>query len=460
MPSAPLERLSTRASLVIGVLVTLALWLYTGYSFSRRLDEVERQAASVAARYLRAQEMLTTVRTQVLVSSVRVRDAMLNPDPSALAVYREQVEASFRTIEEALTAYVPVVGRDEEHAEIARLRREVEDFREVAGDMLSESPKQTTAEIRELLNSFVVPRREAAVRISEEVQTLNRAAFLGQQGELDGIHRVAEQESLRRLGVAIAISIGVLLLAALYAVRLERRLRSENEHSVGLTRELQEATMRVMHAQATERRTLARELHDEVGQVLMAVKVELSLAAKALEARGLPTTPLDDAQNITAGAIGTIRDISQLLHPSTLDDLGLVAAVEGLLRGMARRQEVGTGFTHAGLDTRLDPATEVATYRIVQEALTNVARHARASQCQVHLERHADRLELSVTDDGVGFVRSPAGSRSTGIGLLGIRERVAELEGVFDITSAPGSGTTVTVRLPLKRHVPPEAACA
>ncbi len=458
MSNAPIERLSIRASLVIGVLVTLALWLYTGYSFTRRLDDVERQAAAVAARYLRAQELLTTVRAQVLIASVRVRDALLNGDRTAYPAYRDQVAASYRTIDGALAAYEPVMGRDEEHAEIARLRRELEDFRATAMDVLSENPTQTASDIRTLLNTYVVPRREAAVRISEEVQALNRAAFLRQQGELGAIHREAEEESLQRLGIAIAISIGVLLLAALYAGRLERRLRTENDHNLGLTRELQAATMRVMHAQEHERRTLARELHDEVGQVLMAVKVELGLAARALEACGLPATPLLEAQTITAGAIGTIRDISQLLHPSALDDLGLVAAVDALLRGMARRQEIATGFTHDGFGERLDQATEVAVYRIVQEALTNVARHARASLCRVDLRRSGNGLELSVSDDGVGFERAEGAARS-GLGLIGIRERVAELDGVFEINSAPGGGTTLRVQLPARRRVSPEAAC-
>lgn len=458
MPSPPVERLSIRASMAIGVAVTLALWVYTGYSFTSRLAEVERQAAEVAARYLRAQELLTTVRTQVLVASVRVRDAVLNPDPAARPAYREQVTTSHAAIQAALAAYVPVVRPDDGRAQIERLRREVDEFRATALTVLSADAAPAPADIRELLNSRVVPRREAAVRISEEVQALNRAAFLQQQAELAAIHRTAEEQSLRRLGWALAVSIGVLLLAGLYAGRLEGRLRAQNGRSALLSRELQEATMRLMHAQEDERRTVARELHDEVGQVLTAVKVELSLAEREMAARGVSPAPLIEAQTMTAAAIRTVRDITQLLHPAVLDDLGLVAATDALLRGLARRHQVAVRFTHRGLTARLAPAIEVAAYRIVQEGLTNVARHSGATACEVDVRLEAGLLIIDVVDDGSGLDQARA--RTDGLGLIGIRERIAELGGQFMLTSAPGAGTRLHAELPIGLPRRQEAAIA
>jgi signal transduction histidine kinase len=438
-----------QAALAVGLLVTLALWLYTGYTFGRGLDEVERQAAAVAERYLRAQDLLSTVRTQVLVASVRVRDALLNPDPQALAGYREQVAANYDTLDRALTDYVPVLGSDPEHVAITRLRREVEDFRDTVTTVLLSGNRQSTLEVREMLNRHIVPRREAAFRISEEVQALNRAAYLQQQAELAAIHRRAERQSRRRLAVALAVSASVLLLVAAYAGRLEQRLRAQRDRDARLSHELQDAHSRLVQVQEEERRVIARELHDEVGQVLTAVKFELGLVQRAMGARGLSPVPLIEAQNVTATAINTVRDLSHLLHPVALDDLGLVAAVDVLLRGMARRHAIQVELTHDGLERRPDPPTEVAAYRIVQEALTNVARHAQAGSCRVGLRRQGDALVVDVVDDGVGFECGGADSPPSGLGLLGMRERAVQCGGSLEISTRPGAGTRVHAELPL-----------
>ncbi|MGD9905039.1 MAG: sensor histidine kinase [Vicinamibacterales bacterium] len=442
---------SIRATLALGLLVTLALWLYTSYTIGRRIDDVERQAAQVAERYLKAQELLATVRIQVLVASVRVRDALLNPAPDALVAYRQQVADNYATLDAALTDYVPVLGSDPEHVAITRLRRAVEDFRDTVATVLAGGGGQSTAEIRDLLNSHIVPRRESTFRISEEVQALNRAAYMQQQAELTAIHRTAERQSQGRLAVALALSAAVLLLVGSYAGRLERDLRAQRDRDARLSKELQGAHARLVQAQEDERRIIARELHDEVGQVLTAVRFELGLAQRAIAARGVSPSPLVEAQNITAAAINTVRDLTQLLHPAALDDLGLVPAVDAMLRGLARRHEIKVDLVHSGLPDRLDRPSEVAAYRIVQEALTNVARHARAHTCHVSLHRSNGSLTIDVVDDGVGFDAATVGEAPVPhLGLLGIRERAAQSGGELSITSQPGAGTRLHVELPVR----------
>jgi len=449
MTVPPAIRLPIRAALAGALLVTLALWLYTGYTFGRRLDEVERQATDVAARYARAQELLTTVRTQVLVASVRVRDALLNPDPGTLAAYRDQVSANYATLDAALTAYEPVLGSDTEHVAITRLRREVEDFRDTVSTLLQGGSRHSAADVRQLLNSHIVPRRESAFRISEEVQALNRAAYLQQQAELASIHRSAERTSQRRLAIASTVSAALLLLVGAYAGRLEQRLRNQRDRDARLSRELQDAHSRMVQVQEHERRVIARELHDEVGQVLTAVRFELGLAQRAIVARGLSPAPLVEAQTITATAINTVRDLTLLLHPVALDDLGLVPAVEALLRGLARRHEITVEFTHDGVPDRFDPAAEKAAYRIVQEALTNVARHAQARTCRVSLRLWNGRLFVEVADDGVGFDLESQTAPPARLGLLGVRERAVQHGGDLSITSRPGEGTRLNAELPV-----------
>lgn len=446
---APLERLSIRAALALGIAVTLGLWLFTSYTFTRRIDDVQKQAAAVASRYTRAQELLSTVRAQVLVSSVRVRDALLNPDPSSITGYREQLESIQRVINNALDAYEPVLETAPGQDEVRNLRAEVEQFHRTSLAVLAEVGTPSNSMVRDLLNRRIIPRREAAVQISEDIQTLNRLAFVRQQADIAEIHRVAETQSWRTLGLALATSLGVLLIAATYSGRLEGRLRRQLERDSRISRELHDATIKLIGAQEDERRTIARELHDEVGQVLTALQVELSLAHRRLVAAGLDVDPLKEAQTLADGALTTVRDLSQLLRPAALDDLGLPAAIDASLRGLARRHEIQVELSQSGMADRLAPETEIAAYRIVQEALTNVARHAEAAHCRVRLMRLPDSLQVEIEDDGGGFDPDDTPAAPQGFGLIGMRERAAMLGGSLRIWSAPGAGTRLFVELPV-----------
>lgn len=440
-----IRRVSFRVALATSVVGTVGLWAYTGIAFVDRLDSLERQSSDISAHYTRAQDLLTTVRTQVLVASVRVRDGLLNQEDAFVAECRAQIQASYRVINAALSEYVPLTGDDDI---VGRLRVEVDGFRSVALDALSARPTLTPPQIRDLLNAHVVPRREALFRISEDVQALNRAAFVRQQSEINRIYRSAEGQAWRRLGVALGASLVALIATWVYAQRFERGLRSEIGRSAQLSRELQDATMKLIHAQEAERRAIARELHDEIGQVLTAVKVDLGLAQRDVQAHGLWVESLSAAQDSTVGAINAVRDLTQLLHPPALDDLGLVAGIEAMLRTVSRQQQVVVRFTHSGLDGRLAQQVERAAYRIVQEALTNVLRHARASTCRVALRRAGGILSLDVEDDGVGFETTGAGAQPAGIGLIGIRERVTELGGRYWLDSRNPVGTHLHVELP------------
>lgn len=449
MNRAQVERWSVRSALALGFCTTLGLWLYTGHAFNTRIETVQREAAIVASRYTAAQELLSTVRSQMLLSSVRVRDALLNPEPHAVSEIREQIASAHRVITLALADYEPVMGSTSENEQITRLLAEIERFHATLNQVLSDAATRSPASIREILNSHIVPRREAALAISDEVQALNRRAFIRQQHDIAEIHQNAERDSRRGLGAALVIGLGVLLLTSIYAARLEGRLRAQLKRDVRLSRELHETANKLMSAQEEERRTIARELHDEVGQVLTAIKVELSVAQRSIEQASGSAQMLVEAQAITDRALQTVRNVTQLLHPAALDDLGLPAAIDASLRALARRCDIRAELHQVGQVGRLPRDVEVAAYRIVQEAITNVAKHAQANICDVHLTRLSDRLLVEVNDDGVGFTaNSETVTSDRGLGLVSVRERAARLGGTFDILSVPGQGTRLIVSLP------------
>jgi signal transduction histidine kinase len=450
MKRAERVRISVRLALAVGFLGTLGLWLYTNYAFTRRIDTVQRDAAQVAARYMSAQELLATVRSQVMMTSVRVRDALLDPTPAAIQDCRDQLAVSSHAISMALADYQPVLPNGTDTGAITRLSNEVAQFHKRSTQVLDDAVGRTPAQIRDVLSRDIGRHREAAVSISEEIQAINRQAFIQQQADIAAINRGAEAESRDRIGMALIIGLGTLLLTSAYAGRLESRLRTQLERDARISSELQQTAAKVLNAQEEERRTIARELHDEVGQALTAIRVELDLAERSIPSPG-GTALLAEAQSITDGALQTVRNLTQLLHPAALDDLGLPAVIDAALRGLERRYNVRGTLRQVDLPARLPREIELAAFRIVQEGLTNVAKHARASRCDVRLTQLDDRLLVEVEDDGVGFVEDtdrPIIAR--GLGLVSIRERAARLGGTFNILSRPGAGTRLVVSLPEK----------
>jgi signal transduction histidine kinase len=441
-----------RTAVFVGFGLIGGIWLAAGYYFTGRMAELEKRSQDINARYTRAQDLLTTVRGQVLMGSVYVRDALLDPNPATADEYRHQLEESYRAADEALQTYVPVVDVPGEQQRITGLRRELEDFRRTLLEVLSTDSRRWPAEARDLLRRRIMPKREGVMRISEEVQGLNRSAFVQQQLDIASLYRATQRRVWQTVGLALGASVAIALLATVYAGRLERRIQTQRLRDVETARDLQRLSSQLLTAQEEERRSIARELHDEVGQVLTAIKVELAVAQRSMEAAGVDVVPLQGARTITEGALHTVRDLSRLLHPAMLDDLGLPATIDWYLKGFGRRHGVRIELLQDRMDERLAPETEAGVYRIVQEALTNVAKHAQATRCRVFLQRLPHTLLVTIEDDGIGFCPDERGALGAprGIGLVGIRERVAQLRGEFRLESAPGQGTRLTVEVPAR----------
>jgi len=224
----------------------------------------------------------------------------------------------------------------------------------------------------------------------------------------------------------------------------QRRRAAEQERSGRTLRRLQ---ANVVEAREEERRRIARELHDELGQRLTALKMEVSSLAKrvGLHAADAPVSSMLAMLDETVAAV---RRIASDLRPLMLDDLGLNAAIEWLARDTARRTGIDISVQLSEGPEPPDERLATALYRMVQEGLTNVVRHAQARQVQVQVRMNGDAVELTVTDDGVGLPE-PGAVREDAYGLLGLRERVAMLGGTLTLDNRPGGGARLAVRVPL-----------
>ena len=205
-----------------------------------------------------------------------------------------------------------------------------------------------------------------------------------------------------------------------------------------------ETLRRVVEAQEAERRRIARELHDDTGQSLATVLMGLRMAEEAddpADARRM----LADLRGTITNSIRDLRALAVELRPTALDDFGLGPAVERLTETYARRTGLDVDVHLANLDPRLPEAVETAMFRVVQEALTNIAKHAGATRVSVVIQRHADRVMLVVEDDGRGF---DTGVANTGLGLVSIRERAELLGGSLRVESSADQGTTIAIEIP------------
>ena len=208
-------------------------------------------------------------------------------------------------------------------------------------------------------------------------------------------------------------------------------------------------------AKEEERKHIARELHDDLGPALTAVVINLQLL-KDMSDPDRTARRISDTIELVDRLVQRIRDLSLDLRPPLLDEMGLVPALKGYLETQAQRSGVEIEVHGAGFMEKLPPEVEIVAFRVAQEAVTNVLRHASARRAVVTINRRGGWLEIEVEDDGKGFdVRSTMEEPATGkiLGLLGMQERVRMLDGEFEIESTPGTGTRVRVRLPLETGV-------
>jgi signal transduction histidine kinase len=248
--------------------------------------------------------------------------------------------------------------------------------------------------------------------------------------------------------VATLMSLASQAAIAIQNARLFAELDAQREA-------LRQVSLRLVNAQEDERRRISRELHDELGQALTALKINLDLARRALPEDGPPKLhqSIHEASSLAVQTLQTARDMSLALHPAMLDDLGLVAA----LRWEIDRYEQRTGqavFLEANLgEVALQPELQITVYRIVTEALTNAARHAQASDIKVTVTVTGAQITVNIVDNGRGFnvekwQKSPQERQS--LGLVSMRERAELLGGSLEIESSPGQGTSIMARLPLQ----------
>jgi PAS domain S-box-containing protein len=262
--------------------------------------------------------------------------------------------------------------------------------------------------------------------------------------------RTGQLKYIRETGYARTNSEGI--VCGLYGTALditEHKLAENALRDSGI--QLQALSRRLVKLQESERKELARELHDRVGQSLTALNINLSILAATLPSQATDElrARLADSEALIESTVAAIRDVAAELRPPMLDEGGLMPALEWYARQVSGRTGVPIAVNGPTPVERPAPEIEIVLFRIAQEALNNVAKHAQASRVEIAVERSGSGYVMSVKDDGIGFdAAEDREARHTGLGMVTMRERAQAVDGSFEVQTFPGGGTQLTVRVP------------
>jgi signal transduction histidine kinase len=405
------------------------------------LERVRTDDTRIRQAILGRLRALEQIRSQIYLSGTDMRDYLLSPGIGGGDAPRKDVMAIQVQTAAALDVYARSV-EPEEQAAFQSLRSEIDAWWQVLQNAFQWTPKERERLRYTFFYEQLVPRRTTMLQIADRIAEINEL----------GLNRAEERlaESAENLRWSLILTFGIALLGGIVlaaaatglTLRLEREVERRLAETTEARADLQALSARLVRAQEDERRTLARELHDEVGQSLSAIMMEASTAASGAGGAG------DRISSIRAMAektLNTVRDLALLLRPSMLDDFGLVPALNWHAREMSKRTGLNVRVAADEISDDLPDEHKTCIYRVVQEALNNSAKHANARNLQVIVRNDGGRVVFSVQDDGSGFDKRFV----RGLGLLGMEERVRRLGGDLRIDSQMGRGTTISAELPL-----------
>ena len=418
-----------------GLLLVLAA---LGLSSVLVLDQVERVEQDETRRFISQASDIHQLRDRLLEAFSATRNYLLGREHSDSDLRKQRLDAIWRRVDSALDVVrsAPLHGQADS---ISQIFRETTSYREVVDGTRSRSQEWLNEQGYDILSQHLDPTRARILSALDDVLKMDqehlRTAFAASTAA------IAALKAWLRLAIvlALALGLGLAALSIWQVVRLETVAQDRYQALTEAYEEQGRLAQRLLDVQEQERKSLARELHDEVSQSLGAMLVEMASLSER-------SPQLEAARTIGSGVLNSIRNMCLLLRPSMLDDLGLVAALHWQARETLRRSGIRVSVTADDIDMDLPDLHRTTVYRIVQETLQNVVLHSGAKQVEIVVRRENRRLTVVVQDDGRGF--NPDVTR--GLGLLGMQERVHRLNGSMQVVSESGKGTILSFLLPVE----------
>lgn len=438
-------RIRTWPVFLLGIGSLLALSFLPGLVVLRRTANIYPEIHRLQSAQRDTQRHLEEVERHVYLVSIAVREALLDTSTTSGAMYRASFEESRSEIQRRLS-FLRRLPPQEGKLALPKLERELDGYFEVIGQAFEWTPSQRAGRAVFFLREEQRPRRRTIIEIADEIGRLTEASYARQLDQMNQ-GQIQFADETRRV-IALAFFLGVLIAGLTIAriVHLEERAERQRSETERAEEELRNLSTQLMHAQEDERRTISRELHDEVGQILTGVRMGLGGLDRL---RGNPAKferQVSEVKSMAEQALRTVRDLAVGLRPSVLD-LGLLPALQWQARRFAGYSGLPVTVHASGTVGEMPENYCICVYRVVQECLTNAVKHSGAKTVRVDIGQTDGMLEVAVRDDGVGM--PPGRAEKGGLGLIGMEERVRELSGTLRVESPPSGGTAVIVRLAL-----------
>jgi len=452
-PSSPTQQVASieggertsrrlRTVLFLGFGGLLVIMFGAGFTALQTLRELHSAEETVRHEYVARNQVLMRVTFLVGAYDGQVERYLLSTTSVHGVVAPGEIARQAAEAHAALRSY-PGAHDTAEQLLLENMERQLAEEERTVQRILSWGAEERRRRGPEVMNELM-PRRLQILETSQQIAVSNRQRL--NDGPLLAEFGVLRNRLSRLVSLALIAGLLLSLMSVFYILRLEGQAQRRYEELARSRRDLEELSARLVDAQETERRSLSRELHDEVGQSLGALLVDVGRLSNLIPPDSTQVREqLGRIKTVAENAVNTVRNMALLLRPSMLDDLGLVPALEWQAREVSRRTEMEVEVHALNVSERLPDEYKICVYRIVQEALNNAARHASSRTAKVTVVQDSEKIQASIVDRGCGF----DARRVRGLGLLGMEERVKRLGGSLTVESSLGQGTTVKAELPL-----------
>lgn len=427
-----------------GLIILIAL---SGFEALHRAATITGRMSQAYQNNLVVEKDLSDIRSQLQTSAILVRDYLLDRSagpysgsPDVLRSLRASVNEELQRLRTSIRA--------EDVPSLNRMNREVDLYWSSLEPIFQWTPEEKLARSEQFLKTRI-PRRAEILNLVSRIERLNEQTLLKQRLEIEERQRELPVFVMRSVVVTILLGFAIAGLSLYWINRLEKSSQRVKLQIEKAGYELRRLSQQLVHAQEEERKALSHELHDEVGQTLTALRIELGNLSESGEITDESSKErLVETKLLAEQALRTVRDMAMGLRPAMLDELGLIPALQWQGREHSRRTGIPVSVEVEGGVDELPEEYRTCVYRVVQEALNNIAKHAAAHRILIGIRARNGGLSISVKDDGVGF--DPQSRNRGGMGLLGMAERVKKLGGSLEVVSQPGLGSSILAQMPLK----------
>ncbi len=393
---------------VLLLLVPLFAWLV-----SHEAAKIDSRTADTHRAYRRADDAITEIRANIYKAALMMRDA--SPPDSRITAIRLSTAREFDKLSSLLDKT--------QHAHLMALQDGLNDYWASLSQISHmRDPERGAQDLPKNRNG----RPEEVLQLAERIDAVNEANLSLEEQQIQMQQRTLRQFATGAASLLLLLGIAIAIVSTTYLARLERVSEEDKTRAERAEDELRRLSNRLVRVQEDERRTISRELHDEVGQILTGLRMELGSLSRG-EADGTFPQRLESVKRLAEEALRSVRNLALLLRPSMLDDLGLGPALRWQAKEFSRRSGIPASVNIEGNIDTLPEAIRICLYRAIQEALTNCIKHAEASRVTVTVKQREDSVSISVQDNGKGFDLNHLHTR--GLGLVGMEERARALRG-------------------------------